>query len=547
MYKALVEVNSMANNSRITTGLTGGIRFEGETLVANPLVGGALLIEERIEDALALPVPATEDIPAGFDAIFQFRSDLLSTYLGHNFQNNLVTTFMIIEYDATGLSQAVKSEIYNRISAAYAGRSSSATVVITIGGEPQRQPVPGGADVDAYIFRITVHNPRVTLRVNAQGQFDTRVRWTVKVEVGVPAGPGTTGTGTPNVPFTPAFGTVSATSTPATNVVFPTEIPPPTSSSGQNIEFIFLTSGEAVTDANIELGQVAALYQVWARLDFSGTGINVRSAGDDLFQSLLNQQINDVVVSILSPLLTNPEVNITPLMSLGGMLHPNEQLQGLGNFHADHVSTFGNVSRQQVLSICVNVGPGQPAGDLGLVRPFVANENFAYYVSEPIIRTVIYSRWLRDTPKVLETIIPVEMADQNDPAIIRHGQARVRASFDVPLEIILAPTDPTLPDAIRLAGFYQLQLLELWDYQNQQVQDLGELGNPVVNPYAIRIYLFGGLTSNAQGDAGQFLDEIARSLLPAIYRPTTREIQFRRVRGVTSQPVGGVFLHGHLS
>jgi hypothetical protein len=496
---------------------------------------------------MALAVPATEDIPAGFDAMFQFRSDLLSTYLGRNVRNNLITSFTVIEYDATGLSQAVKSEIYNRFRAALVARSSSPTVVITIGAEPQSQPQPTVPDVDSYLFRITVLNPRITLRVNAQGQFDTRVRWTVEVAVGIPVGPGTTAPGTPTVPFTPSLGTVPVTGTSETGVNLPPDNPPPTSSTGQNIEFIFLTSGEALTDANVELGQLAALFQVWARLDFSGTSINVRSAGDDLFQNLLNQQINDAVVYVLSPLLTNPEVNITPLMSLGGMLRPNEQLPGVGNFRVDHVSTFGNVSRQQVLSICVNIGPGQQAGNLDLVRPFVANENFAYYVSEPIIQAVIYSRWLRDTPKVLETMIPVEMADQNDPAIIRHGRARVRASFDVPLEIVLAPTDPTLPDAIRIAGFYQLQLLELWDYQNQPVQDLGELGNPVVNPYVIRIYLFGGLTSSAQGDAGQFLDEIARSLLPSIYRPTTQEIQFRRVRGTTSQAVSGVFLHGHLS
>lgn len=519
---------------------------------------------------LGAPLPVLHEIPAGFDAIFQFRSDLLEQYLRRNVANTVGNLQTGIDYDVTNLSQPVWNEIKRRILNALLGReggSTSYTLPNLLDPGLSNEEV-----LEAYLdslttlpLRITVNTPKIAFDLANQPVDDVEVCWRITVEVLVPEFSGTTSTGT-GTPTGTSFGLTTNTSVglgiptiPTSGTLFPT------------VEFtsILLTWGEAVTSARHGLDTLASKYQVTARLDFSNTVIQANPLDDyftvpgpvviepdtgaasnmiNLFGALLDHdnQLLDAIHAAFAPLVATSVVNITPPMALGGLLWPQENLQGLGNFQTRAVVTQGNLDLvTQVLSICINVGNGGAQGDLGLVRPFVADQNYAYYVSESIVRAVMVSRWARPLPskQYVFTNVDVPIIDEDGNEVI--GQATIGVRFLNLFQVTIVPRLGSPVDPIELTGDYEIELRELW-YNRKDISDedqIRPLKTPQVLDFALHLFPF--QTQSSANQPAVLLQAIGLNLLYPLYYPTTGPLQLS-VRGRTSSPLAAVFIRGNV-
>ncbi len=530
---------------------------ESSPIPGHPLVDGLLAQAGSVPAfELALPVPGMSEIPAGFDAIFQFTTSVLDHYLNHIVGP---TAWTVTSYDTTNLSNVAKQEILKRINARQpTSPTPTATpggVTIVIGGGSTGGSSTISPDItelpNPLQLRITALRPSIDLPL-AAGPFDAQVEWALDVEVGVPEsqpsggalgfdvgsginiGVGLGGTGGSGNPSGPSQGGGLDTG------------------GGTTLRFLKLTHGIADTPAIVRVETLASQYQTWARLDFSGSNVGPLASDDQLFGELLqgevNQQFSNAVEQALAVVFAHPNLNICPRMALGGVLWSNEQLPGLQSFRVHHTSSVGNRPGRRVLSLCVNVGPNSANGDLALVRPFVAAKSFAYYVAEPIVQAALQVRRDRLPPWLAFTSqVPLDMELSNNAGTTIHGRGKVRFRIVDITDIDFAVTTVDLPDAIRLSGSAELTLLEAWDDANRKIQDLGTYANPETTPFAWRIYPFGGLPMLPPGPGQQFFESLTTQLIEPVDRPCAETIRVTEVEGEISGPLHALFARGQLS
>jgi hypothetical protein len=530
-----------------------------------------------VKTPFALPVPLLREIPAGFDAIFQFRSDLLGQFLYRSVVASAGQLQTFVDYDWTGLPERVKDEIIQRILSALGleggttlgGTEGTAAINIRLspgpGGSTGTLILPDllnpGVNLEEFLralpslsLVISAHSPAILFDLGQPRSPAIRdlgelapgrvvVRWRINVDIlfpdphaisalGLtPKGPGQlevglAGNGEITIPTTPAG-------------------PPPSPPHKR----IVLTYGEALTTAQLDLTVRTTKYQAQAWLDFSDTPTKVHKRNDELFGDLLSHddQLLTGIQAAFAPLISNPEANITPRIALGGVLRSGEELPGINNFRASLKATQGNDSRS-VLSICINVGPAEGEGDPDLVRPFLADQNFAYYVSELIIRGVIFSRWKRLSSALKTTETDVEVPLTDDDGNEDTGLARVSFSFKQLSEVLVGFVPGGLVDVLELRGDHEIKLVAL-NYKGKDVSNedaIKPLKNPHVLDFVMHIYPFGGRDIPTAPGTG-FLQTIGTHLLEALYRPTTDASIQLQVWGHASSALHAMFIRGEVS
>jgi hypothetical protein len=537
----------MPRPDRLSDAVARTVGLAGLADAVHPLQGGAPHVRFRQQ---AVPLPPIAEIPAGFDAILQFRSDDLDRRLAAHLAEHVGPLHAFFQVEADALPASVRDEIARRILAA-----TAASIVLdpaTGLGSPA-----GGLDVDLerYALRVSAEAPRVLLLplpvARRLEPIEPSIRWALRVDVGIPevspgappvpprtgigagAGPAPPGPGrTPTVP-----GGTAVTVPPGS----PGDQPPATG----GLRYVPLAQGRGLTPARLERGEHAARYELWARLHLADGDVALES-GDVVFQALRPHGLTGAVDAALAPVTSHPDLAITPVMALGGLLRQGERLRGVQSFRVSMVATPGNSREFQVLSLCANLGPAAEAGDLGLVRPFVGDRPYGYCASLEVIRAVIGLRWARaDTPKTVVADGPVELLLKDGSEV--SATARVRFTFVDSPAIDFAPGEWGVPDAIRLAGMHDIEVLELRGAgEVVRGNDLGDLRGPERHPYAIRIHPLDERTPPG-GPARAFLDDLGRRLMEALYRPTARSFRLRRLAGQTSAAVRALVLTGELS
>jgi hypothetical protein len=522
--------------------------------LSDPLVTGPLLQGETTVFDPAASVPALDAIPAGFDAIFQFTTPLLSDYLGRLLGR---TALAYVSFDTTLLNPATKHEILTRLQAALAATSTTTstgiTITVTGGTSTGQAPTTQITELpNPLVLRVTAHSPTVDVALVARN-FDAGAVWAVDVEVGIPQATSPSGFNPAGLSF--PVGSLSlgvGGGQVTTGAGQPTQTGTVPAGGVTSLRFVLLTHGAADTQAHIRVSTAPQQYQAWARLDFTGTNVNINAAGDALFSDLLNGEVNAQLTNAIQQALTiifaNPDLRITPRTALGGALQPNEQLSGVQNFNVDHTTSAGNRHGRRVLSLCVDVGAGSAGGDLALVRPFVDGKNFAYYLSEPIVRSALQVRWARLPPPLEFTAkVAINMQLSRDAETVIQGGGRIRFRILDVTDIIFDVTTVDLPDAIRVSGNAETTLLEAWDDDQQKIDDLEVYGSPVVDSYALRIYPFGGVPLLTPGPAQKFFEEIVAQLLEPLDRPSAEVFEVSAVDGMISSPLSALFVRAHLS
>jgi hypothetical protein len=560
-------MNSLRHNLLSGTGNQGLQRNLSDRLMSTPFVSNPRTLLS------GAPLPSLEEIPAGFDAIFQFRSDLLGQYLSRNITTTLGELNTEIDYDKSSLPQPIWNELRCRILAAHSrGTTGSTSLTLPNVLDPTVELLGEALDNSPTVpLIITVEEsreprtPKITFDLGQQPANDTEVRWRIMVEVLVPKASSTTATGTPEMPGGPSLGLTTDTFVGLEEVRIP---PPSIAFPTMQVERIRISWGEAVTSARLHLSTLAPTFQVSAQLDFANANIVANPLDDyfrcagtgtvvinpenpsasrplTLFGALLDHdnQLLDAIRAAFGPLVAASTVNITPRMALGG----GNTLQGLGNFHARAVATQGNTLLGQVLSLCVDVG--NIDGDLGLVRPFVADQNYGYYVSEPLVQAAMLSRWASVSPR--EQIFPnvdVPLIDNRGDEHI--GQATIRVRFLTLTQVQIGVASGSSFDPISLTGTYEVELQKLLDHEGNDITNTDAI-RPLIKPETLgyQIYLFPFQTQSSQDIPSRLLRTIGHTLLQPLYFPVVGgEGQFRmQLYGRTSDALDAVFIRGNLS
>jgi hypothetical protein len=535
----------MGGPGRASAVLARDARAFGIGEAVHPLQGGLATRGFRQQ---AVPLPPVSEIPAGFDAIYQFRSDLLDEHLAGHVGQTIGVLASFFEVEADLLTAEIRAEIARRVLAA---TSASIFLDPTTGAGVAR-----GAtfDVERYALRVAVERPRILLLpvpvAYRLEPIEPGVRWTVRVDIGVPApapGPSTGVTVPPDtgVDVDLGLGAGSPGGAVATTPGGPTGGGSPGgATTGSTLRYVPLTGGSAVTAARLERGEHALRYSVWARLLLADSDAALES-DDAVFRALLPHGLAPAIDEAMAPLASHPDAQVTPAMSIGGLLRRAEQLGDIQTFRASMVALPGHTAAFQVLALCLNLGPAAETGDPKLVGPFVGDRTYGYFASLKVIRSVLALRWARtDTPKTLVADVPVLLILEDGAEI--SATARARFTFLDRPTIDLAPGEWGVPDAIRLMGNYEIELLEL--RQAGEVvrgRQLGDLRGPEVHPCAIRIHPFEERTLPG-GPGSAFLDDIGRRLMQPLYRPTAQSVRIRRLAGETSQAVGAFVLTADL-
>lgn len=516
------------------------VGLSGVATALHPLQGGAPHVGLRQP---AVPIPPVAEIPAGFDAIVQFRSDSLDRRLAEHLQQQQVGPLhAFFEVEASALSAPVRDEIARRVLAA------TATSIFI---DPATGAVsPQGSqdlDLERYALRVSVEAPRilllplpVALRLEP---IEPSIRWTARVDIGVPE----PAAGAPSVPPQTGIGlglTGGSSGTPPVGSRG-SGAPAGSAPAGGGLRYVPLAPGRAFTGARIERAEHRPRYELWARLHLADVQATLEST-DIVFQALLAHGLPEAVDAALAPLASHPDLALTPVMALGGPLRPGERLRGVQSFRVSMVAVPGNTREFQVLSFCVNLGPAAEVGDLALVRPFVGDRPYGYYASLDLIRAVITLRWDRaDTPRTVVSDLPVQLILKDGTEI--SATARVRFTFVDSPAIDLAPGEWSVPDAIRLKGDYDIEVLEVRRAgEVVRGRDLGDLQGPERYPYALRIHPFEERILQG-GPAQAFLDGLGRRLMEPLYRPALQPGRLLRLAGQTSATHGALVLTGELT
>jgi hypothetical protein len=517
--------------------VSGRAGASGVAELLHPLQGGLPHVEFRQQ---AVPLPPVEELPAGFDAIFQFRSDALDERLAAHLKQHVGLPHDFFEVEAASLTAPVRAEIARRVLAA---TTTSVEIDPATGAV---SPQPGGDfDVERYALAVSLQHPRILLLplpVPHQVEpIEPSIRWTVRVDIGIPA----PGAGLPSTP--PGTGVDvglggGGSSASPTGQGGGGEPAGPSPAGG--LRFIPLASGRAFTSARLERAEHARRYQVWARLRLGDEDPAVES-DDPVFQALRPHGLDAAIDAALAPLYSHPDVQATPVIALAGLLRRSERLADVQSFRPSMVAVPGNTREFQVLCFCLNLGPRAEAGDLRLVRPFVADRKYGYYASLKLIRAVLALRWARaDTPKTLTTDMPVQFVLEDGTTV--SATAQVRFAFLEAPAIDLAAGEWGVADAIRLMGEYEIEVLELRrPGEHLRGNELGDLRGPEMYPYAARIYPFEDRTVSG-GPAASFLDELGRRLMEPLYKPAAEPVRLLRLAGQTSESARAVVLTGNL-
>jgi hypothetical protein len=169
-------------------------------------------------------------------------------------------------------------------------------------------------------------------------------------------------------------------------------------------------------------------------------------------------------------------------------------------------------------------------------------------VSSKVYTPVLKGLWSANavhTPVV--TDVPVEMPVEEGSDETGTGKARVKVILSPRLSDagLVASTDPDLGDPMRIASEQTVQLLALWDPRGHQIDDLGDLAKPTVEPFALALQLFNKPAVVKHTIQSPMKNVLAAMFLPLFF-PMTERYGVNSVSGYASSPLGAIIVRWSL-
>ncbi|MCL4402571.1 MAG: hypothetical protein M1436_07920 [Acidobacteria bacterium] len=443
---------------------------------------------------------------AGYDAIFQFRLDLINAQFSTSLQSKPYRLEAHYQFTGSVLSSRVEAAVamvlskVNR-SRAPAPRFRSAVPVYGDAGTP--------GDLGPFWiqwFRISFDPP--TLEISEDPDKEVIITWPVTVWLRMARGK----------LMTPGEG-----------------------------EFLDepLASGRAVITGSIALETDPAKSQTWAVILPRRAAPSILST-DPLFEDLLlhmvpSANLEAAINSLLAPLLADT-IRVTPTMCIGGMMQPGESLPGYTNFNVYKAKCRDG--DQWVISIFLDAMAGGAGTGVTQVRSCVGRRNFAYCFSKGIAQAVIAQRWARSsTLKSFTTTSEVPLQDPDNENNTVYGSATVSWAWkNLVSTMILHTVDGA--GAVRVNAIGEIKILELRDHKGQKLNpnDRPELFQPVTKGWAVDHIMF----ESVPPSVNRYVAIQGMQLLKPLYRPTASELKLSNISGLLSGSTFGGIVRGDL-
>jgi hypothetical protein len=292
----------------------------------------------------------------------------------------------------------------------------------------------------------------------------------------------------------------------------------------------------------------ASIYQFRLSLSFEGARPAYSSSDPILIEFLKTAYAASLLAQAVTPLLNQADIGLSPTIALAGGLTANQ----LAAQHAPILVIHDRLLPDgvgQALALCVSLG-ADTEGAMDLVRPFLNGADFAYYVSDKLFVPVLKGLWKANAVRTpLLSDVEVEMPIQPGSDQTGTGRAHVQVSLiDTLLDASLQPaTDPSTGDPLSLVSRQVVQLLALFDPSGNQIQDLGDLGKPAVEPFPLGLFLFDTLPPGAQQQIQPELLKLLSALLLPLYAPIVEPLDVTGVTGYSSSPLHALVARWNLN
>lgn len=451
------------------------------------------------------PVPNWRDITGTYDAIIQFRDDLLLRYFKKNAPLWGVFEF---DYEPDALDEATRQEI---------DRLTPHGVMM---------PVPGPAGgfyyarltFEPYQIRIRLQRTTIQLHRGTDGLLD--VAWDMKLII--------------------VYRETDDSLRDRRRRIPGFEAPPPDRPEIEEIEFAV---NRIHTQARLQLESVADQYLVWANLDFGHSMFSLER-DETLARAYLGSLTSDML-SVLDS--DSGGVAVTPRIVMTGYQGTRQVSVNLGQMYSYFVVTAGNIVGSQILHICLTFEREAAYEHLDLVRPFVGDKNYGIYQSDDLVLNVLRAKWgllsRRETEFVLDIELPL---GKNGTEVMGRGRFNVRLNELLEAAFETA-ADPEREDFIALLDNVEFQLLRVWDELDQEIE-VASLGVTSQHTESVAIMYSPFQEDPYAPELSRKVGRLMTNLLLQMYRPLhiRERLNLRDIGGYTSQPLGAIFVRGNL-
>jgi hypothetical protein len=485
----------------------------------NPALTEAIDLESFT--SIAVPMPELSAVPNGYDAIAQFRADVLRTVFASELGNR----------GAAGFTSQLATDPRDY------GTAFNTAADAAVAATERELGARYGRDFDLSARSVHLRVSRPSVVLSPPDANEVGLEWTAELYVETDDESPIQGEG--SFVDRDLLGRMAGLSRGEfESVVGPKE---PT---------VALARGAVALDAPLGVDRTPDQFRAHATVDLS-RGSERRELGTlaDHPYDAAREAVSDALDDALALFRRAGRVRLSPVLSLAGAR--SGAGLGLERFTVERAVTLGNRAgiASSVLSLCVEATDGA-GGDPSGVVPFVGQQSFAYYVSEPVVRSVAEDAWSALGPGTRSFVqdVPIDI-EQNGSERTVLGQISV--SFDTLESVGFDAGSGDYPDPVVLSGQTTTTMQRLWNdtNKNDEVEDLGRLAEPDVDDYVWHAlpFLVHEPFGRTNTPAIRTLKVLHEHLMNAVYMPIDGRWRNTAIRGETSAPLGGVFLHGDLN
>ncbi len=506
------------------------------------IFGGVTVVSGSLSASFNEAWGSPSTIPAGYDAILEFSTHLLQRTLVSNLeQAGLAPLSVRVPYQADQVSPGLRGVIANHWRLPDLTRPRYLELVVSVA---QIKTLGPRIIDDLTEVGTTTTTVGVAMASRLLPHRTVSIIWSIQVNLFEPKQVLTTAQPRAAVPGLeaashPTLGTIPATvaKQPVLTGVFTTG----TFTTGTGLA-PGLPAGDRTTVAQGTASiQVPALVSVAANtlqfsvsLNFSGVQPTYQSDDPNLSEFLKTSYATNMLGQAVAPLLSSTAVRLSPAVALAGNLAAAQiSLAQLSLARVrDLVVPDGEA---EVLALCVSLR-NNSGGVPSMVRSFLGGHDFAYYVSETILDPVLRALWRAHAvhgPIVGETSVQMPVDSNSDQTAT--GRARVQVNIsDTLKQSGIRASDKPLGDPLRLESEQTVQLLALWDPKGNQINDLGDLAAPAVEPLVMNLQLFDQPPANDQQSLQPAVRDFIVALLRPVYIPMLDKLPIEKISGFTS-------------
>jgi hypothetical protein len=501
--------------------------------------GPSALFGTELTDAAVFEPPRSA-IPAGFDSIVQISTSLLHRTLAANLARwNLNPLSARVPYDSELVSPDLRALVQPLLKPRHTILEGSPYLEVQVlDPTPQALNWPTPPDIGV----VTGGPTAAAHTVSRFGRKMIDLTWSLEVSLfrpkttigpvapvattgSVSAGPGGIAPGRGGL--LGGIGTL-----PVNNGQIIAQ-PPPLPEGSRTT----LAQGTAAMSVPTELVVNAPLYQFRLLVNFEGAQPSYTSHDPVMLEFLQTDLASSLLAQAAAPLLNQFDVGLSPTIALAGSLTPTQVTQAaLPALHVNDMVVRDD--KGQVVTFCVSLDDDSH-GAFSMVTSFLAGHDFAYYVSDKVFSPVMKGLWRANaihTPVVSD--VPVEMPVEEGSDEIGIGRARVQVNLSGTLNDVglVASTDHTLGDPLRIVSEQTVRLLALWTPQGTQVNDLGDLAKPTVEPFALSVQMFDNPASTQHTIPPPLKNLLAAMFVPLFF-PMIERYDVLTVSGFSSSPL----------